>query len=323
MPDYGYNYFTNPDALNWADAPLTLGGNLQIPVFESVKGVTESISITDGPGLQRTYLCPGTRRLDLAAWMTGYSTATGGRNGTITRVPPYRHPEAPGVYATAMTIENLGEPYAGPTGVAYPVAKLNVQFGTLPYQPFPDLNQNNTLDDSSGSWVYCKQSVEVGEESLEIPASAWQYDTATQGNIPATKSRTVATPTIIVRATFFQLPTFPDQIWNYYNNSNKDIFLGFTQGKVKFAGATIDIDSQSNGTESQQATCTYKIRPIKDWNYEINPDGTSGNLWIRSSYRNGDVLFFPYADLTQTVPNPNYLGGNGGSSTGGSTGGTS
>ncbi len=247
-----------------SQATCTING---IPCAEGVRDYYEGADRQSGPDLSKTYYCAWADRFKVANACLGLSTAVT-KGGAITFLPPLQHPEILTCYCSSLRISGCGKPFQGTYQLAFPVAKITIGFKAYPwsFQGFNEDPQGLQNIDAATSFVYARQEIDQGEETLEVPASALLMN----GAAPA-RGMSVAFAHVVMRITFERMPFLPVNTIQIYNNVNDSTFLGCARGHVKFLGSQTRRSAQSDGSATQSLTNTYAYRPIADWNYFPNP----------------------------------------------------
>lgn len=305
--------FTGPAdlaGLDFSNPEVTIAG---YPCFELTKGLSEELGATNGAEISKSYLIRWADRYAFANACLGYSTLSGGRGGTVTFHRPVSHPEAYNCFAQDVRLTPVGQPTTNQYGLAYPMAAVTLVYRNLPFGINGSLDQQQNAIDDSSSFVYATQSLQIGGEPMEYPASCLSLQAITSSGpgiaTSPTHGYTLMCPNAVLRITFMALPYFPVNTLPYQNCVNAtDGFLGCKKGTCKFVGSDVNRTIQSNGDIAQELTNTYMYRPVADWNWVINPNPLNqSQIWSLLSIKTSPVSYpYPYKDLTQTFPNPAY-----------------
>jgi hypothetical protein len=285
-----------------SEAPVTING---IPCFESVRNYEEGVSL-ENLDFSKSYYCLWRDRYRVANGALGLTTITGPRGSTTQFTHPMKHPESPNAYAKDIRITGHGRPRQGPKQLEFDVAEVRIQFMIPQYDIQPGDQPNDSNIDPATSFIYATQSIQDGEESVEMPASAFKRDGT---GIRLARNFAIPFSHSVMSITFHRLPYIPVATLPLKNCVNAAKFLGCNRGEVKFRGSTVQRQGSSDGSIVQEVTNTYHYRPTVtisgkdyagDWNNFPNPDPVIGG-WTKVVYSNGDAIF-PYKDLSVTFP---------------------
>ena len=252
--------------------------------------IEENISYQAGDAVKAFKVAWSDRwRFVLQAMTTVKTASVGSGAATVSFQAPLQYPDFPGLYCNSINMRGFGNFTAGPP-LAYEWCILTCTFRTVPWQ------FDGTLDNGTSPFPYATIGCEFGSQTLQLPASAFHFQSNT--NMPATRPVPYVVPTMNLSVQQHFCPYIPvSAMFGLVGKVNSAAFYGIDPGYVLYLGASSNSDfsiaDSSSWTISQTITHKFSARSIP-WNQYMKPDGSGFDYLV---YANGGGYIYDSGDL--------------------------